>query len=76
MSTSDMAGIREAFVPRRGSSSSHAEAFDQEPRRRPTTSICRRGKGRYEDSGPSVHGEVGSSTGHGEVGPSSPAPAE
>jgi len=41
----DMAKTRGAFVRRGGSSSSHAEAFEQEPRQRPTASVRRRGKG-------------------------------
>jgi len=56
---------------RGGSSSSHAEASKQEPRQRPTASVRKRGKGHHRESGPSSHGEVGSSTGHGEAAPSS-----
>ncbi|XP_027929930.1 uncharacterized protein LOC114186106 isoform X2 [Vigna unguiculata] len=69
-----MAGTRGAH--RGGSSSSHAEASEQEPRQRPTASVRRRGKGRHRESGPSSHGEAGSSTGHGEAGPSLPTPTD
>jgi len=59
---------------RGGSSSSHAEASEQEPRHRPTASVCKRGKGHHRESDPSSHGKAGSSTGHGEAGPSLPTP--
>jgi len=72
----DMARTRGTFVPHGGPSSLHAKAFEQEPRRRPTTSTCRRGKGRHGYSGPSAYGEAGSSTGHGEAAPSSTTPAD
>jgi len=39
-----------ASIPH-GRSSSHVEAFEQEPRRRPTTSVSRRDKGRHGKAG-------------------------
>jgi len=71
-----MIRIRGASVPRDDPSSSHAEASEQEPRHRPTTSTRRRGEDRHGDSGPSAHGEVGSSASHGEGSPSSTTPVD
>ena len=61
---------------RGGSSSSYAETSKQEPRQRPTASVCRRGKGHHRESGPSSRGKASSSTSHGEVRPSSPTPVD
>ena len=69
-----MAGTRGAH--RGGSNSSHVEASKQEPRERPIASVRRRDKGHHRKSGPSSHGEAGSSTDHGEAGPSLPTPID
>ena len=43
-----------------------------------TYDIClqKQDKDHHRDSSPSTHGEAGSSTGRGEVGPSSPTPVD
>ncbi|QCE09900.1 hypothetical protein DEO72_LG10g1123 [Vigna unguiculata] len=68
--------VRTRGAHRGGSNSSHVEASKQEPRERPIASVRRRDKGHHRKSGPSSHGEAGSSTDHGEAGPSLPTPID